>query len=139
MAKTADVKTKKNEASVEGFLNTIKDEEVRRDCFEIAEMMKKASKEEPKMWGSSIIGFGEYHYKYESGREGDTMKIGFSPRKQNITLYILLGASSETPLLKKLGKHTTGKGCLYIKKLDDVDKKVLQELINESANRKLNH
>ena len=139
MAKTADVKTKKNEASVESFLNTIKDEEVRRDCFEIAQMMKKASKEEPKMWGSSIIGFGEYHYKYESGREGDTMKIGFSPRKQNITLYILLGANSETPLLKKLGKHTRGKGCLYIKKLADVDKKVLQELINESANRKLNH
>jgi hypothetical protein len=102
-------------------------------------MMKNASKEEPKMWGSSIIGFGEYHYRYESGREGDTMKIGFSPRKQNITLYILLGADPETPLLKKLGKHTTGKGCLYIKKLADVDKKVLQELINESANRKLNH
>lgn len=139
MAKTADVKTKKNEASVEGFLNTIKDEETRNDCFEIIQMMKKASKEEPKMWGSSIIGFGEYHYKYESGREGDTMKIGFSPRKQNITLYILLGADPETPLLKKLGKHTTGKGCLYIKKLADVDKKVLQELINESANRKLNH
>ena len=139
MAKTADVKTKKNEASVESFLNTIKDEEVRRDCFEIAQMMKKASKEEPKMWGSSIIGFGEYHYKYESGREGDTMKIGFSPRKQNLTLYILLGANPENPLLKKLGKHTTGKGCLYIKKLADVDKKVLQELINESANRKLNH
>jgi len=139
MAKTADVKTKKNEASVESFLNTIKDEEVRRDCFEIAQMMKKASKEEPKMWGSSIIGFGEYHYKYESGREGDTMKIGFSPRKQNLTLYILLGANPENPLLKKLGKHTTGKGCLYIKKLADVEKKVLQELINESANRKLNH
>ena len=139
MAKTADVKTKKNETSVEGFLNTIKDEGTHNDCFEIVQMMKKASKEEPKMWGSSIIGFGEYHYKYESGREGDTMKIGFSPRKQNITLYILLGADPETPLLKKLGKHTTGKGCLYIKKLADVDKKVLQELINESANRKLNH
>ena len=139
MAKTADVKTKKNEASVEGFLNTIKDEETRNDCFEIVQMMKKASKEEPKMWGSSIIGFGEYHYKYESGREGDTMKIGFSPRKQNITLYILLGADLETPLLKKLGKHTTGKGCLYIKKLADIDKKVLQELINESAKRRLNH
>ena len=139
MAKTADVKTKKNEASVEGFLNTIKDEETRNDCFEIVQMMKKASKEEPKMWGSSIIGFGEYHYKYESGREGDTMKIGFSPRKQNITLYILLGADPENPLLKKLGKYTTGKGCLYIKKLADLDKKVLQELIHESAKRRLNH
>ncbi|HXQ34905.1 MAG TPA: DUF1801 domain-containing protein [Anaerolineales bacterium] len=139
MAKTADVKTKKNEASVEGLLNTIKDEETRNDCFEIVQMMKKASKEEPKMWGSSIIGFGEYHYKYESGREGDTMNIGFSPRKQNITLYILLGADPENPLLKKLGKYTTGKGCLYIKKLADIDKKVLQELINESAKRRLNH
>ena len=139
MAKTADVKTKKNEASVEGFLNTIKDEETRNDCFEIVQMMKKASKEEPKMWDSSIIGFGEYLYKYESGREGDTMKIGFSPRKQNITLYILLGADPENPLLKKLGKYTTGKGCLYIKKLAHIDKKVLQELINESAKRRLNH
>ena len=135
MAKNAEVKTKKNEASVEGFLNTIKDEEIRNDCFEIAKMMKKASKEEPKMWGSSIIGFGNYHYKYESGREGDTMKIGFSPRKQNITLYMLLGAEPENPLIKKLGKYTTGKGCLYIKKLADVDKKVLQEMINESSNR----
>ena len=139
MAKNAEVKTKKNDASVEGFLNTIPDGEIRKDCFEIAQMMKKATKKDPKMWGASIIGFGEYHYKYESGREGDTMKIGFSPRKQNITLYVLLGADPEGPLLKKLGKHTTGKGCLYIKKLADVDKKVLQELINESARRKLNH
>ena len=130
MAKNAEVKTKKNEASVEGFLNTIQDEEIRKDCFEIARMMKKATKKDPKMWGSSIIGFGEYHYKYASGREGDTMQIGFSPRKQNITLYILSG--TESPLLKKLGKHTTGKYCLYIKKLADVDKKALQELINES-------
>lgn len=130
MAKNAEVKTKKNEASVEGFLNTIQDEEIRKDCFEIARMMKKASKDEPKMWGSSIVGFGEYHYKYESGREGDTMQIGFSPRKQNITLYVLSGTGS--PLLEKLGKYTTGKYCLYIKKLADVDKKVLQELINES-------
>lgn len=131
----AELKTKQTEASVEDFLNTIKDEEIRRDCFEIVQMMKKASKEEPKMWGASIIGFGEYHYKYASGHEGDTMRIGFSPRKQNITLYILLGANPENPLLKKLGKHTTGKGCLYIKKLADVDKKVLQELISESYKR----
>ena len=130
MAKNAEVKTKKNEASVEGFLNTIQDDEIRNDCFEIARMMKKATKKDPKMWGSSIIGFGEYHYKYASGREGDSMQIGFSPRKQNITLYILSG--TESPLLKELGKYTTGKGCLYVKKLADVDKKVLQELINES-------
>jgi hypothetical protein len=132
MAKNAEVKTKKNEASVEGFLNTIKDEEIRKDCFEIVRMMKKASKEEPKMWGPSIIGFGEYHYKYESGREGDSPLIAFSPRKQNITLYVLLGPDHENPLLKKLGKHTTSKWCLYIKKLADVDKKVLQELIDKS-------
>ena len=130
MAKNAEVKTKKNEASVEGFLNTIQDDEIRNDCFEIARMMKKATKKDPKMWGSSIIGFGEYHYKYASGREGDSMQIGFSPRKQNITLYILSG--TESSLLKELGKYTTGKGCLYVKKLADVDKKVLQELINES-------
>ena len=130
MAKNAEVKTKKNEASVEGFLNTIQDDEIRNDCFEIARMMKKATKKDPKMWGSSIIGFGEYHYKYASGREGDSMQIGFSPRKQNITLYILSG--TESPLLKELGKYTTGKGCLYVKKLAYVDKKVLQELINES-------
>ena len=129
----SDIKTKVNKASVEGFLNTIKDEEIRNDCFEIAEMMKKATKEEAKMWGSSIIGFGNYHYKYESGREGDTMKIGFSPRKQNITLYVMLGADPENPLLEKLGKFTTGKGCLYIKKLANVDRTVLQKLINESA------
>ncbi len=131
----AELKTKKTESSVEGFLNTVKDEEVRKDCFEIAKMMKKATKEEPKMWGPAIIGFGSYHYKYESGREGDMMKIGFSPRKQNITLYIMLGADPENPLLKKLGKYTIGKGCLYIKKIADIDKQVLQELINESAKK----
>lgn len=132
MAKNADVKTKKTEASVEGFLNTIKDEETRKDCFEIVQMMKKASKAEPKMWGSSIVGFGEYHYKYESGREGDSPLIAFSPRKQNITLYVLLGADHENPLLKKLGKHTIGKYCLYIKKLSDVDINVLKDLIAKS-------
>ncbi len=131
----SDIKTKVNKASVKGFLNTIKDEEIRNDCFEIAGMMKKATKEESKMWGSSIVGFGNYHYKYESGREGDMPIIGFSPRKQNITLYIMLGADPENPLLEKLGKFTTGKGCLYIKKLANVDRTVLQKLINESAKR----
>ena len=121
----AEMKTKQTEASVE-------DNQKREDCFEIAKMMKQVTKKEPKMWGPSIIGFGSYHYKYESGREGDSLQIGFSPRKQNITLYILLGANHENPLLQKLGKHSTGKGCLYIKRLADVDKKVLQELIKES-------
>jgi hypothetical protein len=127
----AELKTKKNEASVESFLNTVKNEEVRQDCFEIVKMMKKATKAEAKMWGSAIVGFGEYHYKYESGREGDIMQIGFSPRAHNITLYIL--SDSNNPLLKKLGKHTTGKGCLYIKKLADVDKNVLQEMIDQAS------
>ena len=131
----AELKTKKTEAGVDDFLKGVKDEQVRRDCVEIIKMMKQATKEEPKMWGPSIIGFGSYHYKYESGREGDMMQIGFSPRKQNITLYLGLGADGENPLLEKLGKHTTGKGCLYIKKLTDVDSKVLQELINQSSKR----
>ena len=128
----AEMKTKQTKASVEDFLNLIEDNQKREDCFEIVKMMKQVTKKEPKMWGPSIIGFGSYHYKYESGREGDSLQIGFSPRKQNITLYILLGANHENPLLQKLGKHSTGKGCLYIKRLADVDKKVLQELIKES-------
>ena len=128
----AEMKTVQTEASVEDFLNLIENDQKREDCFEIVKMMKQVTKKEPKMWGPSIIGFGSYHYKYESGREGDAPQIGFSPRKQNITLYILLGADHENPLLQKLGKHSTGKGCLYIKRLVDVDKKVLQELIKES-------
>jgi hypothetical protein len=126
----AEMKTVQTEASVEDFLNLVEDDQKREDCFEIVKMMKQVTKKEPKMWGSAIIGFGSYHYKYESGREGDSPQIGFSPRKQNITLYILSG--DENPLLQKLGKHSTGKVCLYIKKLADVDKKVLLELIKES-------
>ncbi len=128
----AEMKTKQTDASVEDFLNLIEDNQKREDCFEIVKMMKRVTKKEPKMWGPSIIGFGSYHYKYESGREGDSLQIGFSPRKQNITLYILSGADHETPLLQKLGKHSTGNVCLYIKRLADVDKKVLQELIKKS-------
>ena len=129
----AELKTKLNDASVEDFLNKVENEQKRKDSFEIIKMMQQATKEEPKMWGPAIIGFGSYHYKYESGREGDMPIIGFSPRKQNLTLYVGLGEDSKNPLLKKLGKHTTGKVCLYIKKLADVDRTVLQELINESA------
>jgi len=129
----AELKTKKTEASVEDFLNKIKDEDTRRDCFEIAKMMKHATRSDPKMWGSSIIGFGHRRLKYASGRELDWMLIGFSPRKANITLYIAGGVEKQTALLKKLGKHSTGKGCLYIKKLNDIDTKVLKELLNESV------
>lgn len=128
----AEMKTVQTEASVEDFLNLIENSQKREDCFEIVKMMKQVTKKEPKMWGPSIIGFGSYHYKYESGREGDAPQIGFSPRKQNITLYILSGSDHENPLLQKLGKHSTSKVCLYIKRLADVDKKVLLELIKES-------
>ena len=135
MAKSAELKTKVNNASVEGFLNSVKDEQTREDCFEILKMMKQVTKEEPKMWGSSIVGFGSYHYKGASGREGDWMLTGFSPRKQNLSLYLMHGFDEQKDLLKKLGKHKTSMGCLYIKKLDDVDKKVLKELVAGSVKR----
>ena len=135
MAKNAEVKTQVNEASVEGFLNSVADEQARKDSFEILKIMKQVTKEEPKMWGASIVGFGSYHYKGASGREGDWMLIGFSPRKQNLTLYLMHGFEVHKDLLKKLGKHKTSMGCLYIKNLDDVDKKVLKELVTESVKR----
>ncbi len=133
MAKKTELKTKVNEASAEGFLNSVADEQVRKDCFEILKMMKQVTKEEPKMWGTSIIGFGSYHYQGAGGREGDWMLTGFSPRKQNLTLYLMGGFNLHEDLLKKLGKYKTSVGCLYIKKLDDVDKKVLKELITASV------
>ena len=141
MAKNVELKTRLNDASVEDFLNTVSDEQIRADCFEIAKIMKQATKAEPKMWGSSIVGFGSYHYKGASGREGDWMLVGFSPRKQNLTLYIMAGFDRYDELMKKLGKFSTGKSCLYIKKLADVDKKVLKELISESVQymKKLNN
>jgi len=129
----AELKTKQTEASVEDFLDQIKDEETRQDCFEIAKIMKQATRSDAKMWGSSIVGFGSQHLKYASGRELDWMLIGFSPRKANITLYIAGGLENQSDLLKKLGKYSTGKGCLYIKKLKDVDVKVLKELVRESV------
>jgi hypothetical protein len=133
MAKKVEVKTKVNDASVEGFLNSVTDEQKREDCFEILKLMRQVTKEAPKMWGSSIVGFGSYHYKGASGREGDWLLTGFSPRKDNLTLYIMGGFELHKDLLKKLGKHKTSVGCLYIKKLDDVDKKVLKELVAESV------
>lgn len=133
MAKNAEIKTKVNDASVEDFLNLIENEQKRKDSFEILKMMKQVTKEKPKMWGPSIVGFGSYHYKYESGREGDMPIIGFSPRKQNITLYITNDFAQHQGLMKKLGKYSTSKVCLYIKKLEDVDRAVLKELINESV------
>jgi hypothetical protein len=133
----AEIKTKQNSASVEDFINSIEDEQKRKDSFVIAEMMKKATKEDPKMWGSAIIGFGNIKYKSPAtGREVDWMQIGFSPRKANLSLYIGVGNKELAAALKKLGKHKTGKGCLYINKLADVDLKVLKEMIEISAKRK---
>jgi hypothetical protein len=129
----AELKTKRNDASVTDFLNGIKDEEKRADSFEILKLMQQATRQEPKMWGSSIIGFGNTHYIYESGREGDWFIIGFSPRKQNLTLYVMGSFNPHVDLLAKLGRHKTGVGCLYINKLQDVDVKVLKELIKQSV------
>jgi hypothetical protein len=128
----AELKTKVNDASVTAFLNKITDEEKRTDSFEILKMMEQVTKQKPKMWGASIIGFGNVHLKYESGRELDWFIAGFSPRKQNLTLYVTGSFNPHTDLLKKLGKHKTGVGCLYINKLKDVDTKVLKELIKKS-------
>lgn len=133
MAKKAELKTKVNAASVETFLNSVTDEQKREDCFEILKLMQGVTKEPPKMWGASIVGFGSYHYKGASGREGDWFLTGFSPRKQNLTLYLMGGFDLHEDLLKKLGKFTTSVGCLYIKKLADVDKKILKELVTESV------
>lgn len=128
----AEIKTKATKVSVEAFLKKAASGKRLEDCSTIIEMMKKITKEEPKMWGPSIIGFGQYHYKYASGHEGDMCAIGFSPRKPALTLYVLAGFSKRDELLKKLGKYKIGKACLYIKSLDDVDLKVLKELIAES-------
>ena|SRR5689334_753470 len=127
----AELKTQVTKASVDKFLQGIRDEIKREDCYQILKIMKRATQAEPKMWGPNIIGFGDYHYKYASGRENDWFMMGFSPRVQNITLYSMGGFDSE--LLKKLGKYKTGKGCLYINRLEDVDKKVLSELISKSV------
>ena len=125
-------KTTPTEQSVEEFLNAVADERKREDSFTILELMKQVTGLEPTMWGTSIVGFGSYHYKYESGREGDMILAGFSPRKQNLTIYNMGGIDQDGDLLKKLGKHTVGGGCLYIKRLDDVDLSTLKRLIEES-------
>ena len=130
----AELKTKKTEASVEDFINSFT-EETKKDCFEIAKIMKQATKAEPKMWGSSIVGFGTQHLKYASGRELDWMIVGFSPRKQALTLYIPGALDSYADLLEKLGKYKTGKGCLNVKSVKDVDVKVLKALIQRSLKK----
>lgn len=132
MAKT-ELKTKQTEASVEDFLSAVEDETVRADCRKIAGLMSAATNAAPKMWGANIIGFGSQTLKYATGRELDWMIIGFSPRKANITLYLSSGEAWNEELLSKLGKYKTGKGCLYFKRLSDLDENVLKELIDESA------
>jgi hypothetical protein len=136
MGKLAQIKTKETNASVEDFINSVADEEKRKDCFQVIKLMEKATKSAPKMWGGSIIGFGNKRYKSPAtGREVDWFIIGFSPRKANLTLYLTMGLQPHAAALKKLGKHKIGGGCLYINKLSDVDMKVLEEVINEGANK----
>lgn len=127
------LKTTPNSNDVEEFLKRVENEKRRTDSFAILQLMERVTGETPKMWGDSIVGFGSYHYKYASGREGDWFLAGFSPRKQNLTLYIMAGFDEYEDLLKDLGKHKTGKSCLYINKLDDVDPDVLKELIKASV------
>lgn len=132
----SELKTKANAASVEAFLQGIADETKRQDSMAIVGMMAQVSGEAPRMWGDSIIGFGNTHYKYESGREGDWFKVGFSPRKQNLTLYLTYGFESDRELMQKLGKHKTGKACLYINKLADVNMGVLRELVRRVVDKR---
>jgi hypothetical protein len=135
----AELKTKKTKASVAAFLDQISDEQRRKDCQRILKIMKEATGEQPRMWGSSIVGFGTYKYRYASGHEGEWPIIGFSPRKNDLTLYIMPGFADYTELMAKLGKHKTGKSCLYIKKLDDVELPVLKKLITKSVDKMGEH
>lgn len=128
----SEIKTKVNDADVNDFINSVDNEQRKKDGFTLLKIFTKITGEKPKMWGSSIIGFGQYHYKSErSSQEGDWMLTGFSPRKQALSLYLMLGFEQRADLLKRLGKHKIGKGCLYINKLDDVDMDVLEQLITK--------
>jgi len=129
----AELKTKPSTRSVTDFLKTVKDEQRRGDCLTILNLMRKATRSDPVMWGSNIVGFGHYHYVYASGREGDWFLSGFSPRKTNLTLYLMGGLAQHSALLEKLGKHKAGGGCLYIKSLQDIHQPTLQKLIQLSV------
>ena len=129
----SDLKTRKNDSKVIDFINGVEDKQKRRDCHEVIQIMKEVTGKEPEMWGNSIVGFGSYHYKYESGREGDWFLTGFSPRKEILSLYIMAGFSQYESLLTDLGKHKTGKSCLYIKRLQDVNLNILREMISSSV------
>lgn len=130
----AELKTKPTEQSVEQFLQGVSPEQKRRDCLTLVELMHEITGSEARMWGNNLVGFGSYHYKYASGHEGDSCLTGFSPRKQNLTLYIMGGFDRYGDLMQRLGKYTTGKSCLYLKRLEDIDLSILRELIQESVN-----
>ena len=132
----AENKTKPTEASVDAYLGAIDDEVRRKDCESLVKIIAKVTKQKPKMWGTSIVGFGSLKYKYESGREGETCLVGFSSRKGDISIYGTGSAARREELLAKLGRHKTGKGCLYVRKLQDIDVKVLEQLIAESIKAK---
>ena len=129
----AELKTKPTQVDVLDFLGQLSDDQRRNDCLDVLELMKAATGADPRMWGASIVGFGRYQYRYESGRTGEWPVIGFSPRKNDLTLYIMPGFDRYESLLARLGKHKTGKSCLYLKRLSDVDLVVLKELIEESV------
>lgn len=130
-----EMKTRATAADVQTFIEGIEDEAQRKDAQHLLRMMKRVTGEKPAMWGESIVGFGRYHYRYESGREGDWFLTGFSPRKRDLTLYIMAGFDRWDELMERLGKHKTGKSCLYIRRLEDVDPKVLEELIAASVDQ----
>jgi hypothetical protein len=132
----AELKTKPTGEDVKQFLNSINDEKKRQDSFTLLEMMREITRIEPKLWASSMVGFGDHHYRYASGREGDTFLIGFAPRKQELALYGLSGSEQKEQMLAKLGKYKGGTGCLYIKRLDDIDLPTLRELIRQSFEHK---
>lgn len=129
----SELKTQPTGDSVQAFLNTIADMRRREDCFTVLELMRDVTGEEPRMWGDSIVGFGQYHYKYASGREGDWFRVGFAPRKRNLTLYLNYGFDEPADLMERLGKYKTGAACLYVNKLQDIDLAVLRELVKRSA------
>lgn len=129
----AEAKTKPTNESVEDFLNKIPDQDRRADCFQVAKIMEEITGEKPKMWGPSIVGFGSYHYKYDSGREGDWLVTGFSPRKKDLTLYMMMGFEKHRELMEQLGKHSAAKSCLYIKRLSDIHIPTLKKLIKASV------
>ena len=129
----AELKTKETDGSVEDFLGRVPQEKTREECRALVRLMKRVTGEEPKMWGASIIGFGSYHYRYESGRKGEWFLTGFSPRKKDLTLYIMAGFDQYDDLMSRLGKHKTGKSCLYIRSIDDIDQGVLEKLVRASV------